>query len=159
LSTIALKRRDWNNDDDELWHILEWAFLETIHQFDLVDASPNMAGRIVRSTAECTRRVCRREVSFQRRSVKPASGNDRDSLLLSVVDPRRSDAKTQERIALAKRRITRARGAGLLSDDDLSLLMEIDYDGDSIADAAQRRGQDYETIKKRRQRLLARLRD
>lgn len=158
LTVIARRRAAWNDEDDELWHTLEWAFLESAQQLDVTRDPCNIAKRLVRTTGNRLRKSCRREVSYKERKTSlpdpgTSGGGPEDSV--ASIEP---GDDSRAAFVLAKQRVVRAYRTGLLSSEDLRLLIEIDYEGNSIEEAALRRGLSYGALKKRRQRMLTRLR-
>ena len=158
LTIIAERRAAWNDDDDELWFTLEWVFLESARQLDVGIDPSNIAARLVRTTANRLRRVYRDEVGYGDRKVSLPDPESSHRELMDVDTATGPGDDSRATFVLVKQRVVRAYRSGLLSDDELRLLIEIDYEGSSLQEAAIRRGLPYGTLKKRRQRLLAKLR-
>lgn len=147
LCAIAQRRIGWNDHEDQMWPVLQHAFLSTVQTIDLSNASSGIAGALMRLTAAALRHDYRPEVTYESRRCD----------LIEMVDRTQTDDEARLRLAFARRRVSRAYRTRRVSADDLRLIRETELEGVPFEEAAQARGTTYEAIRKRRQRALDRL--
>jgi hypothetical protein len=143
-------RRDWDPDEAELWSTIREAFLDSVHGLDLAKRPDRLATKIMGDTRwRSCRAYGRRWRSERRRSpdayVEDVVGDD--DLNFAAMDLRGWQREELARYRLAYER-------GVISEEDLLLLVATCVYGQSVADYVREHEGTYDSWKKRRQRAL-----
>jgi hypothetical protein len=156
LVSIHHKKCYWDEDEpDELWQRIYWAFHESICRIDLKRRQDRLVQRIYNST------VHRLHDEYQRvwKRAKREIATDPDELdefpyedvaidLDEMIDARATLAREVSRLR-------RHLNAGRINEADFLLIIATRIYGKSIVEYARETGLDYELVKKRRQRVEA----
>ena len=158
LKSILHKKRRWDEEEpDELWQRIFWAFHESICRIDVKRRSDHLVQRIYNTTVhrlyreyERTWIRANRELATKPEDIEAVArgvnGIDVDAIDLRVAHEREIN------------RLREHRDAGRITEADFLLLVGTRLYGETVAEYARRVGLNYQVAKKRRQRAEAAIR-
>jgi hypothetical protein len=157
LVSIHRKKSHWDEDEpDELWQRIFWAFHESICRIDLKRRGDCLVQRIYGATVHRLRSECRRAWKRAEREAGPDNVE-----IEAVADLNGIDLEDIDRRIAQEIEIERLRGhldAGRITKADFLLILGTRVYGKPVIDYARELGLDYEVIRKHRQRIEAALR-
>jgi len=158
LKSILHKKRRWDEEEpDELWQRIFWAFHESICRIDVKRRSDHLVQRIYNTTIHRLYREYERAWTRANRELakKPevieelvcgVSGIDVEAIDLRAAHEREIN------------RLREHRDAARITEADFLLLVGTRLYGETVAEYARRMGLNYQVAKKRRQRAEAAIR-
>jgi hypothetical protein len=157
LEGIHRKKQHWDPAPDTLWSNITWGFLETVCRIDTRERPNRLVQKIINDTIHRLygeyrhewRRV-EREVSLETDEFERLAGGD-EGLEMAAVEL--LDEKEFE-----VRELKRYLASGVISEADFFLALGTIVYGASLSEYSEQAGLSYETVKKRRQRLEAKIR-
>ena len=158
LKSIFYKKRRWDEEEpDELWQRIFWAFHESICRIDVTRRSDHLVQRIYNTTIH--RLYDEYERTWTRASREIAT--DPGYFEAVVCGANWIDVEAIDLRAAHEQKINRLRehrDAGRISDANYPLIVGTRLYGETVAEYARRVGLNYEAAKKRRQRAEAAIR-
>ena len=154
LELIHWQKRHWDTNQEERWQNIIWAFLKTLSRIDIDKRSHRLVQKIFYDTVHylydeyrCARNHEEWEVLTDSEEVLELAGGI-EEINFSAIELREKQEAEIKRLQslLDKGRISRS---------DFLLLVGTRVYGKTMTDYAQENGLDYQTIKKRRQRVEA----
>ena len=161
LTWMANRTRHWEDDPeygpDELWQNIVWTFLQVVCRIDVTQRPARLVQKIMNDTnydlyqlySRCWKRT-NRELSLEEEEFDWLRGGV-DGIGLEVLY--RGDELEQK-----FNRLREHRDAGRITDADFLLLLATRVNDLSLAEYARDADLNYETVKKRRQRVEAAIR-
>jgi len=153
LESLCSRKRTWTDDPDELWQMTMIAFFRSLRSIDTRRRRTRLVQKIINGTAhylhdECARswRRTRNETLADRKALQELA----DSTHCESGRPRPGD----DHAVTASRLHSHVRD-GHISEDDYRLIVATRIYGHSLSDLASKSGENYQTLKKRRQRAEA----
>ena len=154
LETILWQNRKRNPDIHSRWQDVVCSFVQAVCRVNVDKRQDRFAAKLFNDTVHLLRdQYRRRERQAEREQAVPPSK------AAGLVGARRCErletVDLEDEVSALAQRLRGLVGAGHLKEDDLRLVMETRVGGKSLSDVARRTGLDYQTIKKRRQRAEA----
>ena len=156
LNSIYRKKYEWDSDVEELWYSLYSVFLEVLNRIDVFRRPDRLAAKVFNDTLHALYRLYHRKWECACWEIR-LDPEIYDALVECVAGDGAAAIESQAELALQLRRLRRLRQKGILTSAEFDLLVAVDFDGQSLAELASKSGANYQTLKKRRQRALAKI--
>lgn len=156
LRSINWRKRDWDPVFEERWQNIVWTFLEVVCRIDIGRRPGRLVQKVINDTVHHLHDEYSSIWKIKNREIMPES-EEFDYLVGRFEHAKRSCQKPNEEAGI--RKLQTYLQEGRLSEADFLLLVGTRIYGKSLADYALERGLDYQTVKKRRQRAEASIRD
>jgi hypothetical protein len=151
LVSILGRTRRWRIGPDDLWSDLHWAFVQTLMKIDVTSCQTRVFLQVYRDTLGRLRRLCANEWKHLERET--AAGNlTLEADERGAPDPGLAAVEKREETEDLIARLRKLASAGVISHDDLALVLETRVYGTSLEDAARARGLAYCAANSRRYR-------
>jgi hypothetical protein len=163
LECIHHFKRRWDPDLEALWTNTTWAFLQTIDGIDVRSRPERLGQKIFNDTLHRLHDAYRQEWNWVNRIVVPKTeeGEGQDgleSLMGGQEAVEFAEVDLQQNQEVEIRRLRRFVSRGLISEAGFLVIVGTRIYGNSLSEFAGDHGLDYETAKKRRQRVEAKIR-
>ena len=158
LKSIFYKKRRWDEEEpDELWQRVFWAFHESICRIDVERRSDHLVQRIYNTTIHRLYREYERTWTRANRELAKEPEVIEELVCgVSGIDVEAIDLRAAHEQEIS--RLSEHRDAGRITETDFLLLVGTRLYDETIAEYARRLGLNYEVTRKRRQRAEATIR-
>lgn len=156
LRSIHWEKRAWDPALEDRWQNIVWTFLEVVCRIDIDRRPGRLVQKVINDTVHHLHDEYRRIWKIRNREIMTES-EEFDSLVRCFEHAKRPYQKLEEEAGI--RKLQTYLQEGRISEADFLLLVGTRIYGKSLADYARERGLDYQTVKKRRQRAEAAIRD
>ena len=155
----VIQRMKWKLDDnsDELWANILWAFTHTVCCFDVSKRPNRISQKVFNGTMHRLREDYAREWRHLQREI-PTDPLDLAELSKGKEESGYVEVEHSSEIEAEIKKLQRLLNKGLISEADFFLLVGTRVYGKSIGEVAVEIGLDYQVAKKRRQRVEAKIR-
>jgi len=156
LDKLHFQKREWDTDQEDMWHNHVWSFLMTVCQLDFENCEQGLVQKLINQTAYLIRDEYRRLHTQLEREITTSS-EDLEHLSGGVqgIDLDAIELRELQEVEIA--RLQTHLDAGTINDTEFLLLAATRIYGQSLTDYARKAGIPYQNAKKRRLRAEARM--
>jgi hypothetical protein len=162
MDSIYVKKRSWDDDDEERWAKIAWAFNWTVCKLDVERRPDRIVQRLYNGTVHRLGDQCRRDWGWKNRREgyeRRRTDQPKEPTSLAYQDERFGQAEDRVDADTKLAFLREHRDAGRLSDADYLLLVGALIHRRSLAACAEELGISREAAKKRKLRAESRLRE
>jgi hypothetical protein len=158
LESIHWRKRGWDPDVEERWQNIVWTFLQVVCRIDVNQRSDRLAQKVINDTVHRLYAEYREIWKVKRLEITPENG-DLDFMVgdSEGIDYAHIALRYAQRAEI--RRLKKHMEEGQISEADFLMLVGTRVYGKPLLDYSKEKGLDYETIKRRRLRAEAVIRD
>jgi hypothetical protein len=153
LRSLQRKKAQWDSESERFWQNIVLAFLDVVFSLDLRATRMHPVSAIHWGTYHALYRLC--ESQWKRDKVEICT--DAEFIQVHFISDRARTVTDNQ--AGSEEELRRHLGSGRISEVEFRLLLGTYVYGYDLRECAEGVGLTYEAAKKRRQRVLARLRD